>query len=135
MGRPKEDPIPRFWRKVEKLGPKDCWTWTAGRFKRGYGAFAYDGKQPGYAHRFSYELHYGPIPDGMVVMHTCDNRQCVNPRHLRLASQGDNIRDSVAKDRWMTEHRKRHLGKPRQRDRDGRWLPQIPPPLSDRKER
>lgn len=93
----------RFWSKVDTSG--DCWEWTAGCFKRGYGAFSYAGKNPGYAHRFSYELHHGPIPKGGVVMHTCDNRKCVNPAHLNAGTQRDNIHDSIKKGRWMTKVR------------------------------
>lgn len=102
-----DEEIERFWGYVDKGG--DCWLWTAGCFKRGYGAFAYEGKRPGYAHRFSYELHHGPIPEGKLVMHKCDNRKCVNPEHLKAGTQRDNIRDSMAKDRWMSDARKKHL--------------------------
>jgi len=101
------DEIDRFWGYVNKSG--DCWLWTAGCFKRGYGAFAYDGKRPGYAHRFSYELHFGPIPEGKVIMHKCDNRKCVNPAHLKAGTQRDNIHDAMAKNRWMTKARENYL--------------------------
>jgi hypothetical protein len=103
--------ISRFWDKVAVRGPDDCWEWQAGCFKRGYGAFAFDGHKPGYAHRFSYELHHGPIPEGMRVLHECDNPPCVNPKHLRAGTQKDNIQDAVNKDRWMTEARQAHLEK------------------------
>lgn len=91
----------RFWKKVQRN--KDCWLWLGGTFgSRKYGAFAYRGKRPGYAHRFSYELHHGPIPEDRVVMHTCDTPACVNPAHLVLGSQRQNIRDAVEKGRWLS---------------------------------
>ena len=88
-GPPVED---RFWAKVDKSG--DCWLWTAGTMPRGYGMFTPHGRgSQTYAHRFSYELVNGPVPEGMVVRHTCDVRNCVNPSHLDVGTQADNLRD------------------------------------------
>lgn len=96
---------PRFWAKVQR--GKGCWLWQGATFgSRNYGAFNWADKRPGYAHRFSYELHFGPIPDGRVVMHTCDTPACVRPDHLRLGSQRQNIRDAVEKGRWHSEARR-----------------------------
>lgn len=81
-----------------------CWLWTAGKYPRGYGMvnlgrFADGRQQTTYAHRVAYVLMHGNIPAGLVVMHTCDVPACVNPAHLRLGSQGDNIRDASSKGR------------------------------------
>jgi hypothetical protein len=83
----------RFWAKVDRsAGPDGCWEWTAGRLPNGYGKIWVDGISDG-AHRVSWALAHGPIRDGLFVLHTCDNRPCVNPAHLYLGTQSDNIRD------------------------------------------
>ncbi|MGI9449357.1 MAG: HNH endonuclease signature motif containing protein [Geminicoccaceae bacterium] len=111
MARPIEPVVSRFWKYVEQGHPDECWNWKGGRLGRLYGAFNYPGNKPGYAHRFSYELHHGKIPAGSIVMHTCDRPACVNPMHLTLGTQKENIRDSVRKGRWMTDKRKDHIRK------------------------
>ena len=85
--------IQRFWAKVDRSDRLwGCWTWT-GSTKRGYGRFQVAGRQTG-AHRFSYELHNGPIPDGLMVCHRCNNRGCVRPEHLYAGTAKDNWNDS-----------------------------------------
>lgn len=83
----------RFWAKVDKTG--ECWLWTAS-LSHGYGQFFPGGGKPVGAHRFSYELFSGAIPQGMDVEHRCRNRACVNPFHLRLATRKQNAENRGA---------------------------------------
>ena len=78
----------RFWHKVDRSG--DCWLWTGVVHRKGYGQFG-DGQRIVQAHRFSYELVNGQIPEGMQIDHMCHTRRCVNPEHLRLATNKQNI--------------------------------------------
>ena len=92
-GRPA---IIRFWEKVNKTA--DCWTWQGGRRGQGYGVFWIHGAYKP-VHRFSWELHYGPIPEAMLVCHHCDNPSCVRPDHLFLGTPQDNMDDMWNKER------------------------------------
>jgi len=88
----------RFWDKVEKLGPDECWNWTAAKCHQGYGHFRYK-KHLINAHRFAWFLTHGPVPDNLDVLHTCDNESCCNPSHLFLGTHTDNMVDMVKKGR------------------------------------
>lgn len=88
----------RFWRKVE-LSPDGCWNWVGGHTKRGYGRF-WDGTKKVLPNRFLYELTVGPIPDGFLLCHTCDNPPCVNPEHQFVGTHKDNQEDAMNKGRW-----------------------------------
>ena len=96
----------RFWEKVDKNTPSGCWEWRSSTKGNGYGSFFThtppEGRKCHGAHRFSWQLTNGPIPDGLCVLHKCDNRICVNPEHLFLGDYKDNMRDCATKGRVCT---------------------------------
>ena len=90
----------RFWSKVQIGANDECWPFTSVDV-RGYGQIQAGKRGVGVlkAHRVSYELHNGPVPDGLHVLHSCDNPSCVNPSHLHLGTHQDNMREMAARRR------------------------------------
>ena len=90
--------IEKFFRKVNKKTDDDCWLWIAGLTSDNYGSF-YFNKKHMKAHKVSFILHKGKVPKGLCVLHICDNPPCVNPKHLWLGTQIENIKDRDLKGR------------------------------------
>lgn len=88
----------RFCKKitVESTG---CWIWSGKTNSRGYGMFPFNGVSTHSAHRASWIMNRGPIPTGICVLHKCDTPKCVNPEHLFLGTNADNVADKVSKNR------------------------------------
>lgn len=89
----------RFWAKVERHGPDECWVWVGGAGPDGRYGFFFDGQRVVRSHRWAFERWVQALEPGQVVMHTCDNDKCVNVAHLRAGTQLENIADMKAKGR------------------------------------
>jgi len=88
----------RFWNNVPMREEGKCWNWHGAKLKDGYGQIKIAGS-PVQAHRLSWSMINGEIPEGMVIRHTCDNPSCVNPAHLLIGTHKDNIADKYARGR------------------------------------
>ena len=92
------DQLAKFMSKVVKA-ESGCWLWQGAKNQYGYGLATYEGKKNQTAHRLSYRIHKGEIQPGLLALHTCDTPACVNPEHLFLGSNKDNMDDCRAKGR------------------------------------
>lgn len=104
--------INRFWKYAIPAADDACWKWAGAKHALGYGRLSVtfpEGTRVETPHRISYVIHHGPIPAGMVVMHTCDNPECSNPDHLVLGTQADNIRDRDQKGRNNSKFDQSHI--------------------------
>lgn len=94
----------RFWDRVDVCGEDECWEWKGYRNENGYGKMLAFGEQM--AHRVSWIINSGEIPEGIKVLHKCDNPPCVNPEHLFLGTLGDNNKDRHRKGRTVVPDNK-----------------------------
>lgn len=102
-------PFKRFHQLLQKpLGL--CWIWAGSSGRNGYGQFKAFGRMVA-AHRFAYELYKGPIPDGMQILHSCDNKVCVNPDHLRIGTHAENMAEAKERGRMRVGANHPNYGK------------------------
>lgn len=97
----------RFWAKVHKT--ERCWLWQGAK-AWGYGKIYVEGHVIR-AHRVAWEMTHGPIPEGLLVLHECDTPACVNPSHLRLGTQRENISDCRSRGRFRSQTERDSLGR------------------------
>jgi hypothetical protein len=99
-----------FWRRLDGTSdPGSCWHFTGWLDKDGYGVLIAHRRHQR-AHRVAWALTHGPIPDGLLVLHTCDRPGCCNPRHLYLGTQADNMADMIDRDRRRSRAQRRAAG-------------------------
>ena len=101
-------PEARFWESVDIQGPDDCWEWQGSRLPSGYGQLHIWGdKNHLYAHRVTWEIAHGPVPDDLDICHSCDNPPCCNPAHLWAGTAKQNTWDSIRKGRFFAWREKK----------------------------
>lgn len=101
MGRKKS--VSEFF-YLSKVSESGCWLWSKYRNNGGYGVLSWNGKKYK-THRLSWKLYFGEIPDGLNVLHACDTPACINPHHLFLGTQEENVKDCAIKGRIVSSPR------------------------------
>lgn len=91
--------LKRFWEKIDKAGPDDCWEWNLSTYAKGYGRFKIASYTTVHANRVALALHTGSEPEGMLALHSCDNPPCCNPAHLRWGTALENNMDKIIRGR------------------------------------
>lgn len=93
-----------FWSKIDKRGPDECWPWRGFKDRYGYGRTGFRGEHSQLAHRIAFFLTFGDFDKSLFVLHSCDNRPCCNPRHLRSGTAKDNADDCISRGRKVCSH-------------------------------
>ena len=106
MKIPRKDKLAKFESRIERIPESGCWIWTGLLTNSGYGKIGV-GLKTVLAHRYSYYTFVKEIPENLYVLHKCDTKCCVNPSHLFLGTQSDNIKDMYAKGRFRAKHWKK----------------------------
>ncbi len=123
-----------IWRRIKVGTPEECWIWTAGAARSGYGKIKWRGRTYR-AHRVVYELSVGPLVSGQLVLHRCDVRRCCNPSHLYLGTMSDNTTDSSRRGRHhnakLTEEQVREIRERRARGERGKDIAKDYPVTMD----
>ena len=91
--------LKRYWEAVDKRGEDECWNWTKAKVTDGYGTIAYEAGDLYASHRLAYIIEHGKVPQGLQVLHHCDNPACCNPKHLYAGTRYDNVRDRMNRKR------------------------------------